>query len=408
MVFEVGDDSLPSGHPARLIWEALGVLDLSCLLKGARAYEGSAGRDQLSPRMLLTIWVYAISEGIGSAREIERRLQSDVAFRWIRGEVEVGRTKLSDFRSKQGEAFDQLLTDLLGTLISEGLLSLKLVAQDGMRVRANAGASSFRGRESLDECLEQAELHVKAVLAAADDPHANERVKRAREEAARDYQGRVGRAMQVVEELEKERRDNPKRKRYGRKPYAKKKLRASTTDPDARMMKMADGGFRPGYNVQLATAGSRLGGAHTIVEVRVTNVGSDLSSIEPMLDQIQRRTGKQPNVLLADGNHGDFDSIDAAAQRNVIAIVPSPREKSLSRWADKRPSVLAWCERMQTPEAKELMRARSALAELPNAQLKTRLGLGHILVRSLNKVLSVALLTAFSHNLLVHAANLVG
>src|SRR5690349_12647518 len=114
MVFEVPEDSLPEEHPARLIWKALGHLDLSRLLKGAKSFEHQAGRDRLSPRMLLAIWMYAISEGIGSAREIERCLESDLAFRWIRGDVKVGRTKLSEFRSKQGEAFDDLLTQLLG------------------------------------------------------------------------------------------------------------------------------------------------------------------------------------------------------------------------------------------------------------------------------------------------------
>lgn len=408
MVFEVSEDSLPAEHPARLIWDALGKLDLSQLLANAKSYRGHAGRSRLSPRMLLTIWLYGISEGIGSAREIEKRLHSDVAFRWIRGDVEVGRTTLSDFRSKQGEAFDRLMTQLLGILISEGLLSLKIVAQDGMRVRASAGTSSFRGKSSLEDCLEQARLHVKAVLASADDPTLSERMKRAREAAALDYQQRIERAMQVVREIDRERRESPKRSRYSAKPgRAKNAARASTTDPDARVMKMPDGGFRPGYNVQLATAGSPMGGPRTIVGVRVTNAGSDMSAIEPMLEQIEQRTGMQPEVLLADANHGDHDSIRAAAERGVTAVVPAPKEQPKGKWADRTPAVLEWYERMETPEAKELLRARPSIAELPNAQLRTRLGLGQILVRTLNKAWTVALLTAFAHNILTHAAKLV-
>jgi len=408
MVFEVDEDSLPKEHPARMIWDAVGLLDLSRLVVGAKSYEGSAGRDRSSPRMLLSIWVYAISEGLGSGREIERRLQSDVAFRWIRGQVEVGRTTLNDFRAKQGEAFDRLLTDLLGMLISEGLLSLTLVAQDGTRIRASAGSSSFRGKASLEECLEQAKLHVKAVLASGDDPRVSERIKRAREAAAKDFQARVERAMQAVNEIEDHRRKSPKRSKYAAKPgKPAKRARASTTDPDARLMRMPDGGFRPGYNVQLATAGSPMGGAQTIVGVRVTNVGSDMSSIEPMLEQIENRTGLQPTVLLADANHGDHESIEAAAAREVTLLVPAPKEKATGEWANSAPNVLAWFERMETPEAKELMRARPVLAELPNAQLKTRLGLGQIMLRSLNKVLTVALLAALAHNLLVHAPKLL-
>ena len=408
MVFEVDEDSLPEDHPARLIWNALGLLDTSRLLVGAKSFRGCAGRDRLSPRMLLAIWVYAISEGIGSAREIERRLQSDIAFRWIRGQVEIGRTTLTDFRVKQGEAFGRLLTELLGILISEGLLSLKLVAQDGTRIRASAGSSSFRGKESLEECLEQAKLHVKAILASADDPSVSEGIKRAREAAAKDYQLRVERAMQAVNEIEQHRKSGSHRSKYAAKPgKAAKHARASTTDPDARMMKMADGGFRPGYNVQLATAGSPLGGAQTIVGVRVTNVGSDMSSISPMLEQIEHRTGMKPSVMVADANHADHDSIEAAAAREVTLLMPAPKEKPTGKWASDAPNVLAWFARMETPEAKELMRARPALAELPNAQLKTRLGLSQIMLRSLNKVLTVAVLTAFAQNLLVHAPKLL-
>jgi transposase len=409
MVFEVPEDIVPEGHPARLIWDALGLLDLSPLLSDAKSFEACAGRDRLSPRMLLAIWVYAISLGIGSAREIEKRLHSDVAFRWIRGQVEVGRTTLSDFRTQHGLAFDELLTKLLGVLIAEGLLSLELVAQDGTRVRASAGSASFRGKAALEDCLEQAKLHVKAVLASADDPNVSENIKRAREAAAIDFQQRVERAMKAVEKIEEHRRESPQRSKYREKPgQPAKKARASTTDPDARIMKMPDGGFRPGFNVQVATAGSQMGGTQTIVGVQVTNVGSDMSSIEPMLQQIEARTGMKPKVLLADANHADHASIEAAAQRGVNLLMPTPDERPTGKWADNSPSVLAWYERMETDEAKELMRARSGIAELPNAKLKTRLGLGHILVRSLNKVLTVAVLTAFAHNLTTHASALLG
>jgi hypothetical protein len=323
--------------------------------------------------------------------------------------VKVGRTKLSEFRSKQGEAFDDLLTQLLGRLIAEGLLSLKLVAQDGTRVRASAGGSSFRRMGSLKECLEQAKLHVKAVLASADNPTMSARLKRAREAAALDYQQRIERAMQVVAETTEERRTNArKRAAYKPKPgEPAREPRASTTDPDARVMKMPDGGFRPAYNVQLATAGSALGGPRTIVGVRVTNRGSDMGSVRPMLEQIEQRTGMQPDVLLADANHSDGDSIRAAAERDVVALIPPATERSTSRWADTTPAVLAWRDRMETPEAKELMRARASIAELPNAQLRSRLGLSQILVRTLNKTWSVALLMALTHNILMHAAKLV-
>jgi transposase len=392
--WEVPEETLGANHPARLLWRVVGTLDLSGFLRASKAVEGHQGRDALSVRMLLTLWLYAISVGIGSAREIARRIQSDTAFRWIVGDQSVGHAKLSEFRVGHREVVDKLFTDVLGTLLHRELIALDLVAQDGTRVRASASAPSFRRARSLEDCRRQAALHVKAVLAEADDPESTEAEKRARLAAALDYQRRVDEAIATVRELQ-----SPK----------KKEPRASTTDAEARVMKMPDGGFRPAYNVQLATAGSPLGGARTIVGVRVTNVGSDLSSVSPMLDDIERRTGQLPTVLMADANHGDHASIRDADARGVTALipVPKPRKGEPGERADNDPPIAAWRERMETDEAKETYRARASLCELPNAHFKSRLGLGHLLVRGLNKVTCVVLLTALASNLLAHASALL-
>lgn len=398
MVFEVPEDALPSEHPARVLWNVVQKLDLSAFTVEAKAVEGRQGRNILSRQMLLTLWLYAVSQGIGSAREIERRIGSDAAFGWIVGNQKVGRSTLSQFRVGHGVALDSLLTDVLGALLHRGLVSLALVAQDGTRVRANASSPSFRREASLQECREQAQLHVHAVLAQADDPEISQAVQRAREAAARDYQRRVDQAIEAVHSLAEQRA-----KCRNGKPQ--RPTRASTTDPDARIMKMPDGGFRPGYNVQLATAGSPLGGPRTIVGVRVCNAGTDARSVEPMLDEIQRRTGQQPAVLLADGDHADHESIRAAAARQVSLLMPLPN-KSLGPHAERDAPIEAWRARMDTAEARDLYRARASLSELTNAQLKSRLGLGHLLVRGLGKVTSVVLLAVLAHTLLGHAAAL--
>lgn len=239
--WEMPVDTLPEDHRARLLWKVIGKLDLSGFLRNAKAVEGRQGRNVLSVRMLLTLWLYGISIGIGSAREIARRIHSDAAFQWIVGDQTVGHAKLSEFRVGHAEALDKLFTDVLAALLHRGLLSLDWVAQDGTRVRASASAPSFRRQSSLEECREQAALHVKAVLAEMDDPDGTEAEKLARLAAALDYQQRVEAAIETVRELRAEGKDKP---------------RASTTDANARVMKMADGGFRPAYNVQLATAGS--------------------------------------------------------------------------------------------------------------------------------------------------------
>jgi transposase len=398
MRFEIPEDSLPSDHRARLLWRVVEMLDLSAFTADAKALEGVEGRPLTSVRLLLTLWLYAISIGINSARRIARLTTSDDAFRWLVGDLRVSHDTLATFRVAHGPALDKLFTDVLAVLLHKGLLSLDLVAQDGTRVRASASAPSFRREASLEECREQAALHLKAVLAEQDDPEATEAEKQARLAAALDYQRRVDEAIVTVKDL----RDGPKRKKNSNEP------RASTTDAQARVMKMADGGFRPAYNIQMASAGSPLGGPRTIVAVQVTNVGSDMGSVTPMLAQIEARTGELPEKLLADANHANHDCIRRCAELGVEAFIPVPsRSQNPGANADHDPAVAAWRERMATDEAKQVYRARASLCELPNAHLKQHQGLAQVLVRGLGNVMCVAMLAALSANLVQHAARLL-
>lgn len=395
--FEMPEDSLAATHPARVLWEVVGMLDLSAFLRGVKAVDGTVGRKTLSPRMKLTLWLYAVSTGVGSAREIARLVGSDDAYRWIVGDLEVGHHTLSAFRVDHGAALDELMTDILASLMHKGVLSLDLVAQDGIRIRAAATAPSFRRYESLRECRAQAALHLKAVLAQADDPEIPPAQQAAREAGARDFQRRVEEAISTVAELQKTRKPSDK------------PARASTTDAEARVMKMADGGFRPAYTIRMATAGSPLGGPRTIVGVQVTNLGSDMGSITPMLDEIHRRTGQLPETLLADANHAAPGCVRAATEAGVEVLIAVPeRTRQGGAQADDDPAIVAWRERMETEEAKKLYRARASLCELTNAHLRTHHGIDHVLVRGLAKVTCVALLAAITSNLLQHAATLLG
>ncbi len=188
-----------------MIWDVLGKVDLAAFSRGCEAVEGSAGRSLKSPRMLLTLWLYALMQAVGSAREIARLVDSDMAYRWIAGDVDISHQKLSQFRVGHGEALGELMTSILATLMNQGLLSLSLVAQDGTRIRAAATAPSFRTYGSLLQCREQAKLHIKAVLAAADDPEYTRARHAARAAAAKDYQERVEAAIATVTELQKHR-----------------------------------------------------------------------------------------------------------------------------------------------------------------------------------------------------------
>ena len=399
MRFEWIEDALEPSHPARVIWSILGKMNLAGFSKGCEAVEGAAGRSLKSPRMLLTLWLYALTQAVGSAREIARLVSSDAAYRWIAGQVDISHQKLSQFRVGHGEALNELMTDILATLMNQGLLSLSVVAQDGTRVRAAATAPSFRTYGSLLQCREQAKLHVKAVLATTDDPEYTRAQHAARAAAAKDYQERVEAAIATVTELQKRRSpsDSP--------------ARASTTDAEARVMKMGDGGFRPGYNVQYAVTGSELGGPRTIVGVKVTNVGSDMGSMAPMIEQIEKRTGERPAVLLADGGHAKAEDIAVTRRMGVDVIVPpAEKAKTIEKLKEEGadPEVIAWRERMETDEAKKLYRGRAALAELANAHQKTHHGITQVLVRGAAKVTCVILLNAIVSNLLQHAPRLLG
>jgi len=386
---------LPADHRARLLWGIVSQLELSSFLSEAKAVEGHQGRDQTSVQMLLTLWLYAISVNVGSGREIERRLASDPAFQWVVGDKRVGRTTLNEFRVRHPKAIEKVFTDVLGVLMSKGLVSLDLVAQDGTRVRASASSPSFRSASALSDCRRQAALHLRAVLAQADETD-DVQQQRAREAKARDFQRRVDEAAAVVRELQEVN-------------FSEKTLRASTTDAEARVMKMPGSGFAPAYNVQLATAGDPEGGARTIVGVRVTNVGSDYGSVGPMIDDIERKCGKRPTILLADNGHASSADIQAAADRGVTAFI-APQGRSMTKPPNPRedPAVASWRERMRTDEAKQQMRGRASLCELSNAHIKTRFSMASLLVRGLTKVTCMVLLSALTANLVAHAAALSG
>ena len=171
-------------------------------------------------------------------------------------------------------------------------------------------------------------------------------------------------------------------------------------------MKMGDGGFRPAYNVQLAVAGDAMGGPRTIVGLRVVNKGSDESSVTPMLDEIKTRTGVLPSVLLADANHATHACIEEATRRGVETLISVPKHEKNVRVREPSPEVAEWRARMETPEAKEVYRARASLCELVNAHLKDRFGIDQVLVRGTTKVTSVLLLASLAFNLLQHASSL--
>jgi hypothetical protein len=403
VVVTIGEDSLPLAHPARLLWEVLGQLDLSGFLAGAKAVQGARGGSLKSRRMLLTLWGYAFTRGIVSAREIERRLrENDLAFRWIAGDQHVSHTLLSEFLVEHVEAMHALFRNVLGALQSQGLIFLpdQRTAQDGTRVRANAGKASFRRRETLDDALEQAEIHLKAILARMDDPPLREAQQQARERGAMDVLDRVNAAIEVVQALQDKRSNCSNKKRQTTAP------RASTTDPEARIMKVSNGGFEPAYNVQLAVMGSPMGGPITILGVQVTTLGSDKHSILPMCEQVEQCTNHKMVEVLVDAEHLTHEELLAAIAQKRTVIAPVPERWEASE-APQDPAIKGWIAEMKTEAMRRAYRARKALVERANAIFKDRFGLRQLPVRGTRKVFCLFLLAAVVLNLTQHGLPLL-
>jgi len=386
------DSLLPDDHRARIVWEYVAGLDLTRLYAQIQAVEGHGGAPATDPRLLLALWLQATLDGVGSARALARLCDDHVAYQWLCGGVSVNYHTLADFRTAPVAVLDALLTRSVATLLAEQLVTLERVAQDGVRVRASAGAASFRRRPSLTQCLAEAEAQVQTLRAELDtDPAAtSQRQRAARERAARERHARVATALAQLPAVE------ATKQRQGNRPET---ARVSTTDPDARVMKMADGGFRPAYNIQFATATT----GQVIVGVEVSNVGSDAGQLAPMVAQMTTRYGQPPPAMLVDApyaTHADLQQV--RDQTCVYAPVPDPRDPTRDRYAPRPedpPAVAAWRQRMGTADAKALYKARAATAECVNAQARNR-GLWRLLVRGLDKVRAVALWYALAHNLM--------
>ena len=391
------DSLLVEDHRARLVWEYVRGLDLTALYARIRAVEGRAGREAIDPRILMALWLYATLDGVGSARQVDRLCEDHVAYRWICGGVSVNYHTLSDFRTAHAEFLDDLLTQSAATLMHEGLVTLRRVVQDGMRVRASAGAASFRRRKTLQECQVEAKAHVEALRQELEeDPGAtNRRRDAARRRAAQERSERIRKALEELAKIESK-----------KKADEKDQARASTTDGDARVMKMADGGFRPAHNVQFATDTA----SQVIAGVDVVNTGSDQGQMPPMVDQLQQRYGQAPEEMLVDGGFAKKEDIEKMASPEVGTTVYAPVQKPKKEDRDPhqgRPgdsaAIADWRVRMGTPEAKEIYKERASTAECVNAISRNR-GLRQFLVRGLAKVRTVALWFAIAHNRMRAAA----
>ena len=393
------DELVPSDHRVRLVWQYVDTMDLSALYARIRAVPGEVGRPGIDPRILLALWLFATIEGVSSARQLERLCKRDLAYMWICGEVGVNHHTLSDFRSQNAEFLEQLLTDSVAALLHQGLVTLEVVAQDGMRVRASANKSSFRRAPSLKECYREASEQVRRLAEESNNESAQcqseARREAAQRRAAQEREARVKKALEEAEKLKNEREQ--------RKKGSGETARASTTDPEARIMKMAGGDYRPAYNVQFATDGE----ARVIVGVDVTNSGNDGQQMAPMHEKIKTSYHKKPRKCLVDGGFANHGSITALEKDGTEVYAPiHDKDRMEKRGVDPyarqerdTDESFAFRQRMASPEAQALYKQRASIAEYPNAECRNR-GLQQFRVRGLAKVKAVALWYALAHNLM--------
>jgi transposase len=453
------DRLIAEDHPARAIWEFVGKLDLSAYTSKIRAVEGMAGRPPLDPRLMISLWIYAYSNGVGSARAIERLCGHDPAYQWLTGTEVVNAHSLSDFRVEHEAGLKGLFVQVLALLNSDGLITLERVMQDGTKIRASAASDSFRTEKGIQAAIQAAQEHVDAVDQTPEEETTRRAIK-SNERAKRERSQRLQSALEELGKLQEEAKDT-------------QKVRVSTTDPEARVMKHAEGGFAPSYNVQLNTDAAN----GVVVAVDVTQAGNDVQQLTAGVENVEQNLGDKPRQVVADGGYVSRDNIIDMKARGVDFIGPQnndvdkgkhlyqcrgispeyhnskfvydaerdryvcpqgrflpfdskserksfvilryrgeegvcqacpakgqccPKNQKAGRSINRIsefPEVLEFREKMQTEEAREVYRQRSEVAETPNLWIKAKFKLRQFSVRGLRKVGMEALWACITYNI---------
>lgn len=390
------DDLIPPDHPARLIWALVQELDATPLCAQIKAVEGHAGRPPIDPRILVSLWLYATDEGVAKARELCRRCYDCDPYKWLRGGVDVNYHTLSDFRTQHPEWLKEQVVTNIAAIRAEGLASLDTLGQDGMRVRAYAGNDSFKRAAKLQQLLEEAEQKWERLQQEFEqETGLSAREQAAQERAVRERTERLKQAQEEVQKVAKAREQ--------RKKGDGESARASTTDPEARRMKMGDGGTRPAYNVEFSTDLNSL----VIMAADVTNAGTDAGQMEPMAEKLEVEQGPLPEnaEYYVDGGFASKEDLQSMAQRGVTVFSPVKAVEKHQRqgkdpYAPRRgdsPEVVEWRQRMGTETGRQKYKQR-AKCEWSNAECRNR-GLHQFVVRGLEKVKTVVLWYVLVHNL---------
>ena len=397
------EELVPPDHSVRVVWAAVQMLDWSAFEKVIVARGETAGRPATDPRVLAAVWLQGLIDNVGSGRQLEALCQNHAIYQWVCGGLSINYHMLNDFRTGHPQALDELFTQVLGHLMHKKLVTVETVTQDSLPLRASAGSRSFVKRDTLEKNLAAARDHVKALGQLADESPAQaaERQRAAQERAAAHRHDKLKLAMEELTKVE-----DAKAKQKN-KPSKHRPAKASTTDPEARIHRMPDQGYRPAHVVQMAQDPN----SRAIVGVAVGS--NDKEEGTRMREQVERRTGSVVRTQIFDTNYVKLEEIDAAAAQGVTIIAPvrKPQKKGQDRYAPRKTdseAVAQWRQRMNMPETRRRYTVRASTAETVNADLKTHRGLGRLLVRGTQKVLSVALWSALAYNLMHFGAAMIG
>lgn len=392
---------LPPEHLARSVWSFVDQMDTRPCFEYVNTFLNEKGRSTTSPKVLLAVWIYSILDGNCSARKLETLCLQHNAYKWIVGEAPINRTMLADFRSRNPIKFEDLLTNCLAVMFKAGLIKDEDFSQDGTRIKANAGLNSFKREESLKKIKEEIQSYIEELFKEVPE---NLYEKREKEKQTRIKQERLERVEKALEMLEKEKaikKENGDKHRDSTTKEDLKNVRASTTDPVVRKMKMGDGGFRLAYNVQLAT------GINSRVIFGVDVVTTlDPGTAPRLMAKVHSRLAKLnmpcPKNWIADAAYSGKEDVTAAAELFPLCNYYAPPKvgkgdpKKYQR--NDTQAVKDWRDKIDTPEIKEIYKKRSSTAEFSNAQMKN-FGLKTFLVRGISKVKGMALLHAIALNI---------
>lgn len=405
------DDIIPKDHLARSIWSYVEKLDFSITLGKIQSVDGSAGRPAIDPKILFALWMFATIKSINSSRVIEEYTNEHDAFKWLCGGVKVNYHTIADFRTDHLDQLNDLLTQSIAVLATSGIISLEEISQDGMRVRASAGAGSFRRETSLKFSLELAKMHLEDLDEEA-KKHPNKcksRLAASNRRAAEEHVQKLNSAIKDLHELRNDKEVTAKNNGKKFEEEEKEKVRASITDSSARVMKMACSGFRPAYNVQFAS--TNFGKA--IVCVSVINKGSDSNQVEAVIKQFWDRYKQNPKSWSVDSGFDAHKDAGFIKQQYDCCIYMPMKYATPENASEKQKQSAVYISKenmrslMETNEAKETYKQRGETAEYVNAQTRN-MGFQQFCVRGLEKVTCVTLLYALAHNLTIALNNIRG